>query len=162
MRRALLACVGAAGAAVVTAGVTGGAAFGATSGAQSFTITNSGRHGPPHVNATGPIHGSGYDRQVSQNHDRFIFPGQGSVGVNHATTASHPGPSVGCTFFYNERGTYQLTGGTGQYVGASGGGTYTLQDVFFANRKANGECSQHSGQNLTLINAHGHTTLPRG
>lgn len=156
MRRALLACVGAAGGAVVTAGLTAGAAFGVTSGAQSFTIT--GRH----VNAAGPIHGAGFDRQAGPNHDRFVFPGQGSVGVDHATTAAHPGLSAGCTFFYSERGTYQLTGGTGQYAGASGGGVYHLNDVFFAKTLPNGNCAQRGGNDLLTISAHGHTTLPQG
>lgn len=160
MRRALLACVGAAGGAVVTAGLTAGAAFGVTSGAQSFTITGTHNRGPAHVNAAGPIHGSGFDRSGA-THDRFIFPGQGSVVVDHATTGAHPGMSAGCTFFYGERGTYQLAGGAGQYAGASGGGVYHLNDVFFAKTLPNGTCSQHAGNDLLTISAHGHTTLPR-
>ena len=82
------------------------------------------------------------------------------MGVDHAATAQHEGPQAGCTFFYSERGTYQLTGGTGAYAGASGGGTYVLHDVFFAKTKPNGTCSQRAGHDVLLITATGHTTLP--
>ncbi len=154
MRRALLAIAGVAGGVVLTAGP----AFAATSGAQAFILTSHGR-GQPGILATGPIHGAGTDQTVGQNSDRFLFQ-QGAVNVNHAATAQHPGPQAGCTFFYSERGTYQLAGGTGQYAGASGGGTYVLNDVFFAKTKPNGTCAQNAGHDVLLIVAHGQTTLP--
>jgi len=153
MRRALVACAGAAGGVLLSAGP----AFGATSGAQSFTLTGNGRS--PSVLATGPIHGHGTDHTAGPNHDVFKFA-QGNVGIDHAATAQHPGPQAGCTFFYSERGTYDVTGGTGAYAGASGSGTYVLQDVFFAKRKPNGTCSERAGHDVLLISAHGHTTLP--
>src|SRR5438270_1397150 len=137
MRRALLAFAGAAGGTLLPAGP----AFGATSGPQSFTLTGHGR-GPTHVTAAGPIHGAGVDHMRGPNSDRFVFP-QGAVNVQHATTNAHPVTSAGCTFFYSERGTYQLAGGTGQYTGASGAGTYFLNVVSFAKTLPNGNCAQH-------------------
>jgi len=152
MRRALLACAGAAGGVLLSAGP----AF-AASGAQSFIISGNGAS--PRVLAAGPIHGAGTDRQVGQNHDIFAFR-QGNVGVDHSPTSQHQGPQAGCTFFFSERGTYDLTGGTGQYAGASGSGTYVVHDVFFAKTKPNGTCSQRAGHDVLTVFATGHTTLP--
>ena len=152
---------------MVFAGTVGGAlvlwtaaAAAATSGPQSFILTSptgGGHQGT--ITAAGPVHGTGVDRVINNNTDRFVFPRQGSVLVNHQATSSHPGPEVGCVFFYSERGTYSLAGGTGQYVGASGGGTYRVSDVFFATPTSKG-CSGRNGTDFLVIAASGHTTLP--
>ena len=152
MKRALLFAGATAGGVLLSAG----SAF-AASGPQSFTLTGGGNRSPNLV-GSGVIHGQGTDHPINKNTDRFKFS-QGSVLVNHAPTSQHQGPQVGCVFFYRENGTYQLAGGTGAYTGAGGGGTYQLQDVFFAKPTANG-CSNNAGHDLLVIHATGTTTLP--
>jgi len=136
--------------------LSAGSAF-AASGPQSFTLTRGGGQQQTSLVGSGVIHGQGTDHVISNNTDRFKFS-QGSVLVNHAPTTQQQGPQVGCVTFYRENGTYQLAGGTGAYTGAGGGGTYQLQDVFFAKPTANG-CS-NAGHDLLVIHATGTTTLP--
>src|SRR4051794_37342226 len=137
----------------------GASAFAATSGPQGFVI-HAHNNQQPHVSAAGPIHGAGRDLVQGPNHDTFVFP-NGSVGVNHQPTAQHNGPTVGCVSFFSERGTYQLTGGTGQYTGATGAGHYRVNGVSFGTPTHNGGCTDSGGTQMYNVFAHGHTTLPR-
>ncbi len=93
------------------------------------------------------------------NTDHFLFP-NGSVAVNHQPTKQTNGPTVACISFFGEKGNYQLAGGTGQYAGATGSGTYTVSGVFFGKTTKNGGCSQHGGTQIFNVFANGHTTLP--
>jgi hypothetical protein len=81
----------------------------------------------PTVLAFGPIHARGTDTVVSDTEDTFVFP-EGTLSVTH-----HPKKSgdsfdeVTCLFRFWERGSYQITGGTGAYAGAHGHGHYTVK-----------------------------------
>ena len=108
--------------------------------------------------ASGPVSGSGKDVVLSDTQDRFVFTG-GSVLVTHQPTRSHDSfNEFTCTGTFNETGTYQLAGGTGNYAGASGGGTYHVTAFIQVHRTANG-CTGPASQSV-LISAHGSTTLP--
>jgi len=74
----------------------------------------------------GPIHAKGVDHVVSDTADVFEFPA-GSLSVTHAAKATHDfSDPVTCLFKFTERGTYEITGGTGAYAGASGHGSYRV------------------------------------
>jgi hypothetical protein len=78
------------------------------------------------VLAFGPIHARGVDHVVSDTKDVFEFP-DGNLSVTHTPTTSHDySDPVTCLFTHTERGTYEITGGTGAYDDASGHGHYRL------------------------------------
>jgi len=74
----------------------------------------------------GPIHAKGIDHVISDTQDVFEFPA-GSLSVTHTPKKSHDfSDPVTCLFTFAERGTYKVTGGTGDYEGASGHGHYRV------------------------------------
>jgi hypothetical protein len=78
--------------------------------------------------ANGPIHAKGTDTPVSADQDTFAFP-DGTLTIEHQ--AAKPGKDsfdpVTCLGKYTERGTYEVTGGTGAYEDASGHGHYRVR-----------------------------------
>jgi len=75
----------------------------------------------------GPIHAKGVDHVVSDTQDVFQFPA-GSLSVTHTPKKSHDSSDpVTCMFTFSERGTYEVTSGTGAYAGASGHGNYRVE-----------------------------------
>ena len=152
MKRLMVAVLGLA----VTLIAGAGPAAAATTGSQTFFIVQQGQNST--LTAFGPVSGSGRDVVLSDTQDRFVFDG-GSVLVSHHPTASHDtfSPST-CIGRFTERGTYQLTGGTGKYAGASGGGTYRVDAMFQGRHTANG-CSD-DGPTTVMITTNGRTTLP--
>jgi len=79
------------------------------------------------VLAFGPIHAKGTDVFVSDTRDRFEFP-DGNLRIRHEVkgTPKESFDEVTCLARYQEHGTYRITGGTGEYEGASGSGHYEL------------------------------------
>jgi hypothetical protein len=78
------------------------------------------------VLAFGPIHARGVDHVVSDTEDVFEFP-DGNLSVTHTPTTSHDySDPVTCLSTYKERGSYEITGGTGAYADASGHGHYRV------------------------------------
>ena len=74
----------------------------------------------------GPIHAKGVDHVVSDTEDVFQFPA-GNLFVTHTPKKSDDSSDpVTCLFTFTERGTYQVTGGTGAYASASGHGNYRV------------------------------------
>jgi hypothetical protein len=148
----------AAAAAAAVATVWAGTAVG-VSGNQRFTIRFTGSGGGGLVYASGPIAGSGQDRVVNNNTDKFVFT-NGSVTVTHQTTStSESFDPRSCSGTHNETGNYQIAGGTKAYAGASGHGTYSLRSTFRSTRTATG-CSQRGGSGTGYVTATGWTNLP--
>lgn len=82
---------------------------------------------PGTVIANGPIHAKGTDTTISDTQDLLTFP-TGTVSITHAPqTSGDSFDPVTCVFRFHERGTYEITGGTGAYAGASGHGTYRVK-----------------------------------
>jgi hypothetical protein len=78
--------------------------------------------------ANGPIHAQGTDNPVDDNTDEFVFP-DGSLTIKHQTAM--PGKDsfdpVTCLAKYTERGTFEVTAGTGAYADAHGHGHYKVK-----------------------------------
>jgi len=107
---------------------------------QRFTIISSGSdvEAPGRVIASGVINGVGTDITLSESEsggkDQFVFPGQGDLFL---TRTDDPGGSNSfdvrsCVGRFSGSGTFQITGGTGRFVGASGSGTYTFRGTVVA------------------------------
>ncbi len=100
----------------------------------------------PTVLAYGPIHAKGTDVVVSDTVDRFKFP-DGTIRVAHHVTkgsqSQHTDKDT-CTTTYRERGTYRITGGTGDYQGASGSGHYRV-DVLWVG------CDMNSAPDIFIL-----------
>ena len=97
-------------------------------GHQRFVVlsTNAAKNGGPMV-GFGAIHAKGTDHVVSDTQDVFQFPA-GSLSVTHTPKKSHDSSDpVTCMFTFSERGTYEVTSGTGAYAGASGHGNYRVE-----------------------------------
>ena len=101
--------------------------------------------------ANGPIHARGTDRVVSETEDTLEFP-DGTLSIVHKPKKEGRDTfdPVTCYFTYTERGTYKVTGGTGDYEDARGHGRYSVNasgvgcdpeaepDVFTLRIKASG------------------------
>jgi hypothetical protein len=126
---------------------------------QHFTIYANLANNDNPMTATGPINGRGTDVVVSETVDRFVFS-NGSVRVTHQITSSTDSFNpANCTDHFTEKGTYQITGGTGQYGGATGNGTYTADGTFTARRTPTG-CDFNGGGGYATVKAAGHTSFP--
>ena len=154
MKRALV------GMAVGAAGLIGfsSAAWAAT-GTQSFFIFGQ-DDAPATVVATGPISGVGQDFESQEAEEgTFVFD-NGSVTADHPQTSDQANFNpVTCIGTDNFAGTYTLRDGTGDYLNASGSGTYTGRAIFIGQRTADG-CSDTAGTSFFIVRATGTTTLP--
>jgi hypothetical protein len=104
---------------------------------QRFLVigTSTRENAKPVVLGFGPIHDKGVDKQVNRHKDIFRFP-NGSLIVRHQRVAGdRDRDRATCLFRFSERGTYQVVGGTGDYVGAHGHGHYRLHAKFVACRQ---------------------------
>jgi hypothetical protein len=93
--------------------------------------------------AYGVLTAAGTDRQNANGTDTFIFSG-GALAVKHVAKKGTQHQSFNpktCLFMYSEKGTFKLTGGTGKYKGASGGGTYALSVIGVGAKLKNGTCN---------------------
>ncbi len=151
-----------------------GGASAQTTGRQTFVLIQVGDQPEATVYAAGPIRGTGRDIVVNEEFDdeagtfvsedvlRFrdgdvfvTFTGQAELDFNPDT----------CVGKFSGTVTYEITGGTGRYTGASGSGSGTFRGLFVAGRNPDGTCSEDEDKELVSIfsaNLRGTTTLPRG
>jgi len=127
----------------------------AAGASQTFFIRGTSQSGT--VSASGPIAGSGKDITIDEDHDRFVFDAGSVLVTHHATSFNGRFDPATCIFSFTERGTYQLSGGTGVYRGVSGSGTFSASGVGVGHLSANG-CSEP--QVVNLVSARGTTNLP--
>ena len=109
-----------------------GARHGGENGVQRFLFlgTDPSRDGTPAtVVASGPIHAKGTDTVLSDTEDKLTFPAGTISLTHHPKTSGDSFDPVTCLFRFRERGTYQITGGTGAYEGARGHGHYTVKGL---------------------------------
>jgi hypothetical protein len=123
-------------------------AAGASTAKQQFTITNAtaaGKNSPTRVLADGAINGRG-TVDVKSSHDSRIdhmtfHLGKGTVFLVavEKSYAVHPEPTK-CLATALGRGTFTITGGTGNFRGAHGSGTYLRHAVLYGARNTAGAC----------------------
>ena len=121
----------------------------APSRAQGFVIvarelgTGSGR-----LVATGPIHGVGTDTVVAHvanpdgtftDTDQFDLPG-GQVELTDTYTATFSFDPDSCRYDIDVSGTWEISGSSGRYAGATGSGTFTARGLIVTGRDATGTC----------------------
>jgi hypothetical protein len=146
------------GALVAAAAVTAGLALPAAAspaapagsarvwGTEHFQTMNTSTSGSVTTNpliAYGLFTAPGTDRENPNGTDTFSFPG-GSFLVKHATakgTAHQSFNAKTCLFQASEKGTFQVSNGTGKYRGIAGGGTYALSVVGIGAKLKNGSCN---------------------
>lgn len=127
-----------------------------TTGSQRFSISATDNGGT--VWASGPISGSGRDKPLSENLDKFIFPAGSVLVSHHATSQNQTFDPRSCLSRFTESGTYQLSSGTGAYRGVTGSGTYTAKGTARGVRTATG-CSA-TPRSRYFVSASGWTKLP--
>ncbi len=157
MRKLAVAVLGAG---MIALAVPGGVAWAQRSGAQRFTIICNGSEGAPcQVVASGVINGKGKDVETGPHSDTFIFPGGKLFSTHTDNEGAHRFNEQSCTGTVKISGTFQITGGTGAYKGASGSGRYRGVVHFRAQRTANG-CDEKHGTAVVTIRATGTASLP--
>jgi len=115
---------------------------------QQFTITSTtaaGKNSPTRVLADGAINGRG-TVDVKSSHDSRVdhmtlHLGKGTVFLVavEKSYAVHPEPAK-CLATALGRGTFTITGGTGNFRGAHGSGTYLRHGVLYGARNTAGAC----------------------
>ena len=115
--------------AMTAIGVTSTASAAPMSGTEHFLAVTNSPNGTPSVALSGPITDAGTDQIVNNHRDIFALSGGNLVVLHWATSHSQSTDKKTCTLRYNERGTYRVIRGTGDYAGAVGHGTYRLQVV---------------------------------
>ncbi len=170
MKRTLVAVV-VAGIALV--GFPGGA-LAQTTGRQTFILKQVGDQPEATVYAAGPIRGVGRDIVVNEEFDdeagTFVSEDvlrfrDGDVFVTFTGQAEFEFDPESCIGKFSGTVTYQITGGTRRYTGASGSGSGTFRGLFVAARNPDGTCTEDEDEELVSIfsaNLRGTTTLSRG
>ena len=126
------------------------------SGSQRFSISGTDTGGT--VYASGPISGSGRDKVLGENADKFTFA-KGSVLVSHhATSQNQSFDPRTCLGQFTESGTYSLSSGTGAYKGVTGSGTYSARGTARQQRTASGCVGKPTSR--FFVKASGWTKLP--
>lgn len=148
----------------------------AESGRQTFVLSQLPGQEQIRVTAAGPIRGVGLDVVVNEvedeetgvitAEDRFEFP-EGSVSVTSRITVTSPFSVDPRTCVGRVEGTvsYQITGGTRRYAGATGDGTGTFRIVAVLGRNPDGSCSEEQEDELAhifIVRLAGVTTVPDG
>lgn len=162
------------GLACLQLGFAGSAA--AESGRQTFVLSQLPGEDQIRVTAAGPIRGVGVDVVVNEvedeetgvitAEDRFEFP-EGSVFVTSRVTVMSPfsvDPRT-CVGRVDGTASYQITGGTGRYVGATGSGTGTFRIVAVLGRNPDGSCSEEQEDEVAhifIVRLAGVATVPDG
>lgn len=153
---------------------TSGSAL-AESGRQDFVITYAGSLAAALTNspgrtviATGVITGVGEEEFLSQQEgpsgtfvgsSNFVFPeGSVTVSVEGVAEPHFFGPG-GCFIRNTIRGTYEITGGTGAFSGASGSGEFSGVNIVLASPSDTG-CSVESARLVSSIRLRGVIVLP--
>ena len=161
--------------AVIVAGVTllgfPGTASAQTTGRQTFILSQVGDQPEATVYAAGPIRGVGRDIVVNEEFDdeagTFVSEDvlrfrDGDVFVTFTGQAMFDFDPVRCIGKFSGTATYEITGGTRRYAGASGSGSGTFRGVFVAGRNPDGTCSEDEDDESVSVffaNLRGTTTL---
>lgn len=120
---------------------------------QQFTITStsSGNHdGPTRVTASGAVAGRGTVDVRSSKDSRVdhmtlhLARGDIFLVAVEKTYAVRPNPAQ-CLADAVGRGTFQITGGTGDFASIRGLGTYLRHGVLYGSRNASGACLGQKG-----------------
>ncbi len=128
-----------------------GGASAQTTGRQTFVLTQVGDQPEATVRAAGPIRGVGADIVVNEDFDdeagTFVSEDilrfrDGDVFVTFAGQAVFEFDPRTCVGKFSGTATYDITGGTDRYLGASGSGSGTFRGVFVAGRNPDGTCSE--------------------
>lgn len=122
--------------------VSPGAALAASSGPEQVVVYAVGAPGTPRtVVAAGAINDVGTVVQGPsapfQANPTWVFP-DGSLTVHIAYTATTDDNDAACVFASFLTGTWQITGGTGAFTGASGGGTFSGPNTTYRTRTVDG------------------------
>ena len=169
MKKALVAAV------VVGIALAGfpGTASAQVSGRQTFILSQVGDQPEATVYASGPIRGVGRDIVVRDEFDdeAGTFVSQdvlrfrdGDVFVTFRGEAGFDFDPESCIGRFSGTATYEITGGTRRYRGASGSGSGNFRGVFVAGRNPDGTCSEDEDDELVNVfsaNLRGTATLPR-
>jgi len=119
--------------AITAAGVTGiqSTASSAPLVKQNFTLISDNPEEPGGtVVASGAINAVGEDVVISDTEDQFVFP-DGTLMIVHAPVRGHEHFNEHtCTSSFKEAGTYVISGGTDQYEGVTGSGSYRVAGRF--------------------------------
>lgn len=98
--------------------------------------------------ATGPVHGVGTDTVVGHvanadgtftDTDRFDLPG-GQVELTDTYTADFAFHPDSCRYNIDVRGTWEISGSSGRFAGATGSGTFTARGLIVTGRDSTGAC----------------------
>lgn len=92
-------------------------------------------------------------------HGRFVFP-DGEIAVHNLGQLSIQFNPVRCVGTLTFSGTWDVTGGTGAYVGADGGGTFSGRGTFVNRRAPDGTCTQENAGGILVRNHVGTLTVP--
>ena len=169
MKKALL---GAVVVAIALVGFPGGAVA-QTPGRQTFILSQVGDQPEATVYASGPIRGVGRDIVVNEEFDdeagTFVSEDilrfrDGDVFVTFTGEAAFDFNPATCVGKFSGTATYEITGGTRRYTGASGSGSGTFRGVFVAGRNPDGSCSEDEDDELVSVfsaTLRGSATLPR-
>lgn len=149
-----------------------GPASAQTTGRQTFVLSQVGDQPEATVFAAGPIRGVGTDIVVNEEFDdeagTFVsedvlrFRG-GDVFVTFTGEAVFEFDPVRCIGRLSGTATYEITGGTGRYTGASGSGSGTFRGTFVGGRNPDGTCSEEEedeSAGVFYARLHGTTVLP--
>ncbi len=143
MKRALAGVVAAVAAVAVMSGSAG-----AASGPNSVELRQTSPTGKITVVSVGVINAVGRDVPLSDTTDKFVYP-EGNIFVSHKALDSDDSfKKDDCVTRHEESGTYKVTGGTGDYRGAEGGGTYEARFVSVG-------CGKHPERFLFTVSASG-------
>jgi hypothetical protein len=117
-------------------------AFAAASGPEHVVVYSMGPTGTPRtVVAAGAVNDVGTVVQGPsapfQANPTWVFPG-GSMNVHVAYTSVEADDDSVCIFTGILTGTWQITGGTGAFAGATGGGTFSGPNSHYLTRSADG------------------------
>ncbi len=108
--------------------------------------------GPVRVVAAGAINSVGEEVIVQEEFneetgeftvvDEFVFP-EGTLFVTvEGQVDEFDFDERSCVGRFGGTGTFEITGGTGEFAGASGSGTVTFRGIFVAERNPDGSCSE--------------------
>ena len=140
---------------------------------QRFHITYAGPFSfadPPErrLTAVGPIRGRGYEQFISEgpgpepgtsvSTTELVFP-DGSVFLTVTATGETRFNARACIAFNTATGTWEITGGTGAYTGATGQGTYEGRNILSARRTADG-CPAEPDRLISNLKLDGAVTVP--
>lgn len=131
----------------------------AATGAQRLVIVFSGPQGSPgRIVLSGPL--SGVGTSVDTETSGTITLRGGTIDVEHPITSNNDSFNpVTCKLKIDESGPYQLVGGTGQYAGVSGAGSYSTKGTVVFRKTAQG-CSDQPIASVVVVRGSGSTTLP--